>query len=130
MQTTWRGHTIKVQGNWVGRYLFLAPEYELWLDDELLDKNGGPRLRPRLEAIIEEDPEDDSADPQRFHIEADILSIIGMRPGCDLIVDGEVINSDTVFVDNKLNPILLLFILGASLWMLYVGPDILRSYLQ
>lgn len=148
METTWQGHSIKVTGNWIARYLFLAPQYELWLDDKRLDVSGGPRMRPRLEAIIETDgvapseeedmdeneaEKDDEKDDEtttRHHIEAHVLSIAGFRPLCELSIDGQLVHSERVKVQNILNPFLLLFIMIATSWMLYVGPDVLRSYLQ
>lgn len=131
METTWRGHTLRVTGNWVARYLFLAPQYELWLDDVRLDASGGPRIRPRLEAIIEDPGEETAADsePTRYHVEAHIFSIAGVRPRCEICIDGTPVHSDRVRVDNLLNPFLLLFIMVTTSWMLYVGPDILRAYL-
>ncbi len=143
METTWQGHSIKVTGNWIARYLFLAPQYELWLDDTRLDVGGGPRMRPRLEAIIEledadehtEDTDEDdeseaSQEITRHHIEAHVLSIAGLRPMCELSIDGQLVHAERVKVENILNPFLLLFILIATSWMLYIGPDVLRTYLQ
>ncbi len=123
MQIDWRGHTIKITGNWVGRYLFLAPEYELWIDDQRLDQAGGPRASPRLEAIVEDD------DGQRHHIVAQLLSLAGVRPRCVVSVEGEEIARDRVRVDNLLNPVLILFILAATCLMIYIGPDVLRHYI-
>lgn len=125
----WRGHTLKVTGNWVGRYLFLAPQYELWIDDERLDTNGGPRLRPTLEAIIEEEPDEQGQQAQVHHLRAEILSIAGMRPMCELTLDGELLSSDRVRVANVLNPFLILFIMSATAWMLYIGAGPLRAAL-
>ena len=130
METSWRGHTLRVTGNWGAKYLFLAPYYELWLDDQRLDVGGGPKMRPRLEAIVEDDPEEEGGEPVRYHIEAHIFSVAGIRPSCELCVDGSPILSDRVRVENLLNPFLLLFILVTTSWMLYVGPDILRGYLN
>jgi hypothetical protein len=123
MQTQWKGHTLKVTGNWPGRWLYLAPDYELWLDDQRLDRCGGPRLRPKLEAVYE----DESG--ELHHIEADLISIVGMRPNCTISVEGEVLHSECVRVDNILNPFLMIFIMLATVVMLYVGPDVLRSLL-
>lgn len=145
METTWQGHSIRVTGNWIARYLFLAPQYELWLDDKRLDVSGGPRMRPRLEAIIETDEVSTSASEEdvdntdthkddeattRHHVEAHVLSIAGFRPLCELSIDGQLVHSERVKVQNIINPFLLLFIMIATSWMLYVGPDVLRSYLQ
>lgn len=139
MQTQWRGHTLKVTGNWVARYLFLAPQYELWLDDTRLDVGGGPRVRPTLEAIIEADAiqqsepaqdADQTADQtSTFHVKAEVLSLVGMRPTCELSINGELLHTDRVRVENLINPFLILFIAGATAWMLYVGPGLLRTYL-
>ena len=129
MQTTWQGHRLRVTGDWVGRYLFLAPRYELWLDEERLDWGGGPRTRPRLEAIVEIETEAPDGPLERHHIEAHVLSVAGIRPMCELLVDGQVVHADRVRVENLLNPLLVLFILITTSWMLYVGPDVLRAYL-
>ena len=141
METSWQGHAIRVTGNWTARYLFLAPQYELWLDDQRIDLKGGPRLNPTLEAIVEFDPtsttpHDDEAQAAaddaiaRHHIEAKVLSIAGIRPLCELFIDGKLVHTERVKVENVLNPFLLLFILAATSWMIYVGPDVLRAYLR
>lgn len=128
MEKEWRGHTLKVTGNWGSRYLFLAPHYELWLDEERVDVNGGPRVRPKLEAIVEEE-QSGSEDITTHHIEANILSLFGFRPTCELSIDGELVHVDKIRVENILNPLLILFIIGATCWMLYIGPTVLRGYI-
>jgi len=122
MKAEWNGHTIEIKGNWTLRWLYLAPDYELWIDDQRLDRTGGPRLSPKLEAMVEDEGE-------IFHIEADILSIAGWRPRCDLSVGGEMITSERIQVENFLNPFLVIFILAATSVMLYLGPTVLRQYL-
>lgn len=123
MQAEWRGHKISVKGNWTARWLWLAPDYEMWIDDQRVDKTGGPRLHPKLEAVVEDE------EGALHHIEADILSVVGWRPSCELTVEGEPLESGTVSVENFLNPFLILVIIISTIVMLYVGPDVLRSYL-
>ena len=123
MQTQWKGHTLKITGDWTGRWLFLAPVYSLWLDDECLDRIGGPRTRPLLEGLYE------SEDGEIHHIEAQLVSILGYKPRCDLRVEGQVVASDHVRVDNFLNPFLMLSILISTAIMLYLGPEVLRDFL-
>lgn len=149
METSWHDHSLRVTGNWTARYLFLAPQYELWLDDQRIDLKGGPRLHTTLEAIVEleetaqaEEAQEEALgqhdgtattgeDPiSRHHIEAKVLSIAGIRPLCELFVDGQLVHSDRIRVENVLNPFLILFILAATSWMIYVGPDVLRTYLS
>ncbi len=121
MEAEWQDHKITVKGNWTGRWLWLAPDYELWIDDQRVDKTGGPRLHPKLEAVVEDEEGD------LHHIEADILSVIGWRPSCELTVEGEVLQSGHVAVENFLNPFLILIIIVSTIVMLYVGPDVLRG---
>ncbi len=123
MEAQWKGQTLKVTGNWTARWLFLAPVYQLWLDDQLLDEQGGPRLSPKLEALFEDENGEIS------HIEADLLSIIGFRPSCEISIEGELLATDHVEVENFLNPFLMLFILAATVAMFYVGPEVLQRYL-
>lgn len=123
MKAEWKGHTITVTGNWTLRWLYLAPDYELWIDDQRLDRSGGPRLSPKLEAMVEEDGE-------IHHIEADILSIAGWRPQCDLKVGGEPLLSERIEVENFINPFLVIVILASTAVMLYVGPTVLRQLLD
>ena len=123
MQAEWRGHTISVKGNWTARWLWLAPDYELWIDEQRVDKTGGPRLHPKLEAVVEDE------EGELHHIEADILSVIGWRPSCEITVEGEDVQSGNIVVENFLNPFLILVIIISTIVMLYIGPDILRSYL-
>lgn len=122
MKSEWNGHTIEIKGNWTLRWLYLAPDYELWIDDQRLDRTGGPRLSPKLEAMVEDEGE-------IYHIEAEILSIAGWRPRCDLSVGGELVVSERIEVENFLNPFLVIFILAATSLMLYLGPTVLRQYL-
>ena len=122
MEVQWNDHNLKVSGDWSFRWLFLAPDYELWLDGELLDRQSGPRLRPRLEAVYEDEQ------GKRHHIEAELLSVIGFRPHCELSVEGKLLASDNVRVQNFLNPFLVLFILAAVAVMFYVGPDVIEHY--
>lgn len=122
MQHQWRDHTITIKGDWVGRYLYLAPKYELLVDDQQLDASGGPRLRPTLEGIVEDE------EGKSHHIKAELLSIFGFRPSCTLMIDDEIVFEDKIRVENILNPFLMLFILGATLVMLYLGPEVLRGY--
>ncbi len=123
MKVQWSDHTLAVTGDWTGRWLFLAPEYELWVDDESVDCLGGPRTRPLLEALYEDE------DGEIHHIEAELVSILGYKPRCEISVDGKLIGSDHVRVKNFLNPFLMLSILISTAVMLYVGPDVLRQIL-
>ena len=123
METEWNGHSLRVTGNWTARWLFLAPDYELWIDDERIDRAGGPRLRPRLEAVVEDE------DGELHHLEADILSIIGWKPMCELTVEGELLKAENIRVQNFLNPFLVVIILASTIVMLYLGPEVLRRYL-
>lgn len=121
MEAKWKEHTLRVTGDYTGKWLFLAPEYQLWLDDQLLDSSGGPRLSPKMEAIFEDE------EGEHFHIEASLLSIIGFRPSCEINVEGDPIASGNVVVQNFLNPFLVLFIMISTTYMLYVGPEVIRS---
>ncbi|RDV37011.1 hypothetical protein DV096_15995 [Bradymonadaceae bacterium TMQ3] len=123
MEVQWRDHTLKVTGDWTLRWLYLAPQYELWLDDQKLDGRGGPRLRPLLEAIYEDE------DGDLHHIEAELVSVIGFRPYCEIKVEGEVVAADKVRVENFINPFLMLIIMASTVVMLYLGPDMIRSLL-
>lgn len=123
MEAEWNGHTLKVTGNWTARWLFLAPVYELWLDDQRLARSGGPRLHPDLVAVVVDE------DGKEHHVEADVLSVIGFKPSCDLIVEGEVIHSGRVVVENFINPFLVIIILASTIVMIVVGPEVLRQYL-
>ncbi len=123
MKVEWNEHTLQVTGDWTARWLFLAPEYELWLDDECLDRLGGPRTRPLLEGLYEGD------DGEIHHIEAELISIVGYNPRCEIAVEGEVISTGRVRVQNFLNPFLALSILISTAIMLYLGPDVLRQFL-
>lgn len=123
MEVQWREHTLRVTGDWTGKWLFLAPEYQLWLDDELLDKSGGPRLSPKMEAIFEDE------DGEHHHIEASLVSIIGFRPSCEVTVEGEPLARGNVRVENFLNPFLVVFILVSTAYMFYVGPEVIRRFI-
>ena len=123
MEVQWKEHTLKVTGNWTARWLFLAPEYQLWLDGELLDSNGGPRVHPVLEAIYEDEQGD------QHHITAELVSVVGFNPRCDLAIEGDLLSSENVRVENFLNPFLMLAIIVSTAIMLYVGPDVVRQFL-
>ena len=122
MKHEWRGHTLKITGDWVGRYLYLAPRYELWCDDQQLDASGGPKLRPTLEAVLEDE------DGATHVVKAELLSIFGFRPTCTLTIGDQIVAEQRVPVQNLLNPFLMLFILLSTLVMLYLGPEVLRSF--
>ena len=124
LETQWNDRTIKVKGNWTGRWLFLAPDYELWIDDQKIDRAGGPRLSPKLEGIVEDE------DGKMHHIVADVVSVVGWRPSCEVSIEGDVIANDRVIVENFINPFLVVFILISTAVMLYVGPDVLRSLVK
>jgi hypothetical protein len=124
MEVDWNDHKVKITGNWTGRWLYLAPDYELWVDEQKVDRAGGPRLSPKLEAIVEDD------EGALHHIEADVLSIIGWKPRVDISIGGEHVASGRIIVENLLNPFLVLFILLATAVMLYVGPDVLRTVFE
>ena len=123
MQAEWQGHTISISGNWTARWLWLAVDYEMKIDDERVDRAGGPRMHPKLEAVVEDE------DGELHHIEADILSVIGWRPSCEITVEGEVLESGNIHVENFINPFLILFILVSTAVMIYLGPEVLRAYL-
>ncbi len=122
MKIDWRGHTLEVRGNWTYRWLYLAPEYELLVDGEQIDRTGGPIVRPTLEAKIEDD------DGQMHLVEIKLLSIAGFRPRGKFSVDGELLDSGRVPVRNVLNPFLVLIIIASTVIMLYLGPEVLREY--
>jgi hypothetical protein len=124
MEAQWKDHTLRVTGNWTARWLFLAPVYQLWLDEVLLDEKGGPRMSPLLEAIYEDE------EGELHHIQAELLSIVGFRPNCEITIEGNLLIRDKVRVENFLNPFLMLFILLSTAAMLYVGPDVLRQFLS
>lgn len=122
LEVQWKGHNLEVSGNWTWRWLYLAPIYELHIDGEFVDRVGGPRVRPRLEAMVEDD------DGEIYHIAADLLSLVGFKPTCDVTVDGDPVGSGKLRVDNFINPFLVLIILISTGIMMYVGPDVLRQY--
>lgn len=120
METQWRGHTIKVVGDWTSRWLFLAPQYELWLDDQQLDVSGGPNLHPSLTAVyVDEEAETELV------IEAELFSIAGVRPSCDIYIGEDKIASGRVHVQNLMVPVLVLIILASSLVVYFIGPKVL-----
>lgn len=124
MKYTWQDHIIEVTGSWVGKYLYLAPEYTLTLDGEVLETLGGPRMRPELEAIIEDE------EGNTHHLKAKLLSLAGVRPLCTLSIGEEVVAQENIRVANLLNPFLVVFILVATMGMLYVGPEVIRGLLK
>ncbi len=121
METKWNGYEISVRGNWTMRWLFLAPDYELWVGETQLDKKGGPRMNPKLEGLIED------KEGKLHHVVADIVSIIGYNPAVQVSVEGETVASGNVRVQNFINPFLVLFILLSTVVMLYVGPTVIRD---
>lgn len=124
METKWNGYDISVRGNWTARWLFLAPDYELWVGQTQLDKKGGPRLSPKLEGLIED------KEGKLHHVVADVISIIGYNPSVQITVEGENVASGNVRVQNFLNPFLVIFILVSTVVMIYVGPSVLRDLLN
>ena len=124
MQYMWNEHTIEITGNWTGKYLYMAPEYTMSLDGEVLDTQGGPRMRPTLEAIIEDEQ------GQTHRLTAEVLSLAGMRPSCTLSIADDVVAQQKLRVQNILNPFLVLFIILSTLGMLYVGPEVIRDILK
>ena len=123
MQVEFNDHTLEVTGNWTGRWLFLAPEYQLHIDEECVDTVGGPQLNPKLEATIED------GDGTEHRVTAELMSLLGYRPRCKIRVNGDTVQRDRVQVDNFLNPFLVLVILISTAVMLYVGPDVVDRYL-
>lgn len=121
-QIDWNGHTLELSGNWTWRWLFLAPVYELHIDGELVDRSGGPRVRPRLEAIVEDEAGD------IHHIQAEFLSLIGFKPQVEVTIEEELVAAERVRVDNFLNPFLVIVILVSTAVMFYLGPDVIRAY--
>jgi hypothetical protein len=121
LEVEWNGHTLEVSGNWTWRWLFLAPIYELHIDGQFVDRTGGPRVRPRLEAVVEDEAGD------VHHVVAELVSLVGFKPSCEVSVEGEVISDGRLRVDNFLNPFLILVILASTGVMLYLGPDVIRS---
>lgn len=122
LEVEWKGHTVAVSGSWNWRWLFLAPTYELHIDGEFVDRVGGPRVHPRLEAMVE----DESG--QVHHLTADLVSIVGIRPACEIAVGGEVLKSGKVDVQDFLHPLLIFIILISTGIMIYLGPEVLRMY--
>ena len=122
MQVDWQGHQLEVRGDWPARWLFLAPEYILEVDGTEAARSGGPVVRPHLEAMFEDE------DGELHHLEAEVLSIVGFRPRCQISVDGDPLETQRVPVRNVLNPFLALVILVSTAIMLYLGPDVLRHY--
>ncbi len=122
MEVHWQDRTLEVHGDWTYRWLYLAPEYELLVDGESVDRTGGPVVQPQLEATVD----DEDGEPHR--IEAELLSIAGFRPRAELTVDGEPLASERVVVRNVLNPFLVFIIVLSTAIMLYLGPEVLRDY--
>lgn len=122
LEVEWKGHKLAVSGRWTWRWLFLAPIYELHVDGTFVDRTGGPRVRPRLETLVE------TEDGQVHHITADLLSIVGIRPNCDITIGDEVIHSGRVDVEDFLHPFLIFIILISTGIMIYLGPEVLRAY--
>lgn len=124
MEVQWKEHTLRVTGDWTARWLFMAPDYELWLDEQRLDRSGGPRLNHRLEAIFEDEQ------GEHHHIEANLVSIAGFKPRCNIQVAGQSLAQGHVPVQNILNPFLIIVILLSTVVMLYVGPDVVRGWMN
>lgn len=122
MRAEWEDHEFEIRGDWTFRWLFLAPDYELLIDGESADRTGGPIVRPKLEALFEDEQ------GEVHHLEASLTSIIGFRPSCKISVDGDRLDEGHVRVQNVLNPFLMLFIILSTAVMLYLGPAVLRSY--
>lgn len=122
LEVEWYGHTVVVSGCWNWRWLFLAPTYELHIDDEFVDRIGGPRINPRLEAMVEDEQ------GQVHHFTADLVSIVGIRPACEIAVDDELIAKGKVKVQDFLHPLLIFIILFSTGIMIYLGPEVLRAY--
>ncbi len=122
-ETDWNGRKLIVKGDWTARWLFLCPDYELWLDDEKLDRAGGPVLQPKLEAVIEDE------DGELHHITANLVSILGFNPVCEIEIEGEAFASGNVRVENFLNPFLIITIIGSVIVMMMLGPEVLGKYL-
>ncbi len=127
MQAEWNDHVITVRGSFSYRWFWLAPTYELWIDDTLLDSSSGPVVHPSLEAIYVIGEGDDEVS---HHIRAELLSILGVRPKCDVLVGDDVITSDRVHVENLINPVLVFVILTSIALMGYIGPDALRELIS
>ncbi len=119
METQWNGHTIKIVGDWTSRWLFLAPQYELWLDDQQLDVSGGPNLHPSLTATYV----DEEAEVEHT-IEAEIFSIAGVRPSCDIFIGDDKIASGRIHVQNLLAPVLMIIIAASLVIVYFIGPKV------
>ena len=124
MQIDWNDHVITVRGGFTYRWFWLAPTYELWIDDTRLDASSGPVVHPTLEAIYVMGEGDDEVS---HHIRAELLSIVGVRPKCEVFVGEEQLTSGHVRVQNLLNPILIFVIMISVSFMAYIGPDALRA---
>ena len=122
MQINWQDHQFEVRGDWTHRWLFMAPEYILEIDGTEAARTGGPILRPHLEAMLEDE------DGELHHIEAELFSVLGIRPRCQVSVDGAPVDSQRVHVRNILNPLLFLIVVVSTLIMLYLGPEVLQHY--
>lgn len=124
MQAEWNDHVITVRGSFTYRWFWLAPTYELWIDDTQLDSSSGPVVHPSLEAIYVEGEGDDEVS---HHIHAELVSVLGVRPRCDVLIGDEVLSSGRVRVENLINPILVFVILISVSLMGYIGPEALRA---
>jgi hypothetical protein len=123
MQTTWNDRDIEICGDWTARWLYLAPVYELKVDGETVDETSGPFVKPYLETTLQDDAD-------KYHeLRVEILSLAGIRPKCDIIVDGDVFDSGRIKVQNLLNPALVFFIVISICFMLLIGPKLLARYM-
>lgn len=122
LEVEWRGHKVEISGRWGWRWLYLAPTYELHIDGQFADRIGGPRVHPRLEAMVEDE------EGAVHHITADLVSIAGIRPSCEVAVNEEAIAQGNVRVEDFLHPLLIFVILVSTGVMLYLGPEVLRAY--
>ena len=121
MKTQWNGHTIELRGDWTLRWLYLAPEYELLVDGLRVARAGGPRTKPQLNAVLEDEQ------GTTHELSASLVSLVGWKPSYTLKIGDEVLSEGQLIVDNILNPILMLFIMISCVIMLYVGPTALAK---
>lgn len=127
MNYHWNDRQIEVRGEWTGRWLYLVPTYALFVDGDRVDEAPAMwpwtnPLRPRLEASVESDGESKT-------LSVEILSVAGLNPRCDVAVNDEIVTTGRVEVSNPLDHILVVFIIVAICFMLYVGPRVLEQYL-
>jgi hypothetical protein len=116
LEVRWRDRTLRVCGDWTIRWLFLAPTYQLMMDDRILATSGGPSTKPCLEASILE------GDGSQLLVSAELFSVVGYRPTCQILVDGEVLADGHVRVSNFLHPMLVLFVVISAIAIWYLGP--------